>query len=177
VARLTFRESAFGCWLETVCDYLYYILIFGGMAAGLVRHSARGFYGWMSGALLFGAITSMLVTSYQRKALAADRPERYLATWQGRVEQEQSRLLWVGRRLEFIIRRCFLPYALLAFAVCDATSVAFVMCAFGANLVWPMALYSGHRMAVRERAGDGALSYSTIGRTSRGSPEGVLPQL
>src|SRR4029077_12407300 len=30
VARLKMRESAFGCWLETICDNLYYLFIFGG---------------------------------------------------------------------------------------------------------------------------------------------------
>ena len=28
VARLKLLESDFGCWLETVCDYLYYLVIF-----------------------------------------------------------------------------------------------------------------------------------------------------
>jgi phosphatidylglycerophosphate synthase len=147
VARLTFRESAFGCWLETVCDYLYYIFIFGGMAAGLVRHSPSQSYVWLTVLLFFGAIVSMLVTSYQRRTLASGQPERYLATWQGRVEKEQSLMLWVGRHTEFMIRRCFLPYALLAFALCNATRVAFVLCAFGANVVWPIALYSNRRLA------------------------------
>ena len=29
VARLKLQESAFGCWLETICDNLYYLFIFG----------------------------------------------------------------------------------------------------------------------------------------------------
>ena len=35
VARLKFQDSAFGCWLETVCDYLYYVFVFAGMMIGL----------------------------------------------------------------------------------------------------------------------------------------------
>jgi len=34
VARLTLQDSAFGCWLETFCDYLYYVFIFAGMMIG-----------------------------------------------------------------------------------------------------------------------------------------------
>ena len=30
VARLKLQESAFGCWLETMCDNLYYVFIFAG---------------------------------------------------------------------------------------------------------------------------------------------------
>ena len=36
VARLKLQDSAFGCWLETVCDYLYYVFIFAGMIIGLL---------------------------------------------------------------------------------------------------------------------------------------------
>ncbi len=30
-------ETDFGCWLETVCDWLYYLFIFGGVAVGLTK--------------------------------------------------------------------------------------------------------------------------------------------
>ena len=33
LARLTFRESAFGCWLESFTDYAGYLLVFAGMTA------------------------------------------------------------------------------------------------------------------------------------------------
>ena len=40
VARLKLQSSAFGCWLETICDYLYYLFIFAGMTIGLTRSMA-----------------------------------------------------------------------------------------------------------------------------------------
>jgi hypothetical protein len=55
--------------------------------------------------------------------------------------------LYFGRRLEFIVRRCFFPYALLFFALFNLMSVAFVLSVIGANLVWPIALYSSHAFA------------------------------
>ena len=42
VARLKLQESAFGCWLETICDYLYYLFIFVGMTIGLLRSTGNG---------------------------------------------------------------------------------------------------------------------------------------
>ena len=45
VARLKLLESDFGCWLETVCDYLYYLFIFSGMAIGLIRTVGPKFAG------------------------------------------------------------------------------------------------------------------------------------
>ncbi len=37
VAKLKLMESDFGCWLETVCDWLYYLFVFAGMAIGLSK--------------------------------------------------------------------------------------------------------------------------------------------
>ena len=77
VARLTFQDSAFGCWLETVCDYLYYVFIFAGMMIGLL---GRGPIYWVWGTVLFfGAVASFLTTALQRRRMAAARPEQYLS--------------------------------------------------------------------------------------------------
>ena len=146
VARLKLQESAFGCWLETICDYLYYLFIFAGMTIGLVRTSATGSYMAWGGLLLFGAVVSFVVTGLQRHRMAAGRPEQLLQMWQTRAASQQSNpLLYLGRHTEFIIRRCFLPYAFLFFALFNLLNVAFILAALGANVVWLIALYS-HRM-------------------------------
>jgi len=141
VARLTFQESAFGCWLETVCDYLYYIFIFAGMMIGLLE---RGPVYRVWGTLLFfGAVASFLTIALQRHRLAGARPEQYLTIWQGQASKHRANpFLYLGRYTEFLIRRCCLPYLFLAFAVFGFTYVAFIGAAVGANIVWPIALYS-----------------------------------
>jgi phosphatidylglycerophosphate synthase len=141
VARLTFQESAFGCWLETICDYLYYVFIFAGMTIGLL---ARGPVYRVWGTLLFfGALTSFLTIALQRHRLAGSRPEQYLRIWQGQASKRRSNpLLYLGRHTEFLIRRCCMPYLFLAFAVFGATYLAFIGAAVTANIVWPIALYS-----------------------------------
>src|ERR1700739_1839921 len=53
-ARLKLMESDFGCWLETVCDYLYYLFIFAGMAIGLIRTSDERIYLAWGIVILFG---------------------------------------------------------------------------------------------------------------------------
>ena len=142
VARLKLQESDFGCWLETVCDYLYYLLIFSGMAIGLVRRSGPTYLFWTE-LLLAGAVMSFLVTGMGRRRIAGARPEQYLGIWQAQAESRRSNpIMYVGRHCEFIIRRCFLPYALLAFAVLNITEVAFILSAIGVNLVWLISLYS-----------------------------------
>lgn len=143
VARLTFLESDFGCWLETLCDYLYYLFIFAGMTIGIFRSSGLRIHLVFGGLLVFGAVASFLTIGMQRRQLAAGRPEQYLGLWHKEVDGRRfNPLLYLGRHTEFIIRRCFLPYAFLFFALFNIVSWAFIGAAVGANLVWPIALYS-----------------------------------
>jgi len=152
VARLKLQESDFGCWLETICDYLYYLFIFAGMTIGLARTSGSRAYMVWGALLLFGAVLSFFITGIQRHRLTNGRPEQLLGIWQSKADSRRSNpLLFLGRHTEFIIRRCFLPYALLFFALFNIMQVAFVLGAVGANVVWLIALYS-HRTFSREKS-------------------------
>ena len=153
VARLKLLESDFGCWLETVCDYVYYLVIFAGMAIGLIRTSNERVYLTWGILLLFGAVMSFLVTAMGRHRLAGTRPEQYLGIWQAKAESRRSNpILYFGRYAEFTIRRCFMPYALLFFAVFNITKVVFFLAAIGANVVWLISLYSYCAFAIAHRS-------------------------
>jgi phosphatidylglycerophosphate synthase len=153
VARLKLLESDFGCWLETICDQLYYLFVFAGMTIGVWRNSGSRTYLIWGALLLFGAVASFLATSLQRQQLAGGRPEQYLGIWQSQASSRKSNpLLYFSRNTEFIVRRCFLPYLLLFFALFNITSVLIVLAAMGANIVWPMALYSQYAFAARRAA-------------------------
>ena len=143
VARLKLMESDFGCWLETACDYLYYLFLFIGLTLGLEKTSGSKAYFTGGVALLFGAVASFLVVALERHMLASERPERLLQIWRGHADSRRSNpLLFVSRHTEFIIRRCFFPYSLVVFALFNIMKVAFWLCVVGANVVWPVALYS-----------------------------------
>jgi phosphatidylglycerophosphate synthase len=153
VARLKLQASDFGCWLETVCDYLYYAFVFGGMIIGFTRTMGATFTLTWGPMLLFGAAASFLAVGFARRHFSKDRPEAFLSVWQGKAEQRKlNPLLYVGRHCEFIIRRCFLPYAFLAFALLNVLPYAFVATAIGANIVWSIALYSCFTLSHRRQA-------------------------
>ncbi len=153
VARLKLQESAFGCWLETVCDNLYYLFIFGGMTIGLVRSSGNRTYLAWGGLLLFGAIMSFLMTGLQRHQMTNGQPEQYLQEWHKKADSRSSNpLLYLGRHTEFIIRRCFLPYVILFFALCGIMNWFLVGATVGANVVWIVAFYSYLRFTPRPTA-------------------------
>jgi phosphatidylglycerophosphate synthase/choline kinase len=148
VARLKLQESDFGCWLETMCDYAFYLFLLAGMTIGQWRSSGTTTYLVYGGLLLFGALASFLALGWERRRLAAGRPEQLLKIWQTHAESRPSNpFLYFGRRLEFIVRRCFFPYALLVFALFNLMNVAFILSVIGANLVWPIALYSSRTFA------------------------------
>jgi uncharacterized protein (TIRG00374 family) len=143
VARLKLQVSDFGCWLDTICDYLYYIFVFVGMTVGLVRSTGKASYLTWGGMLLFGAIATFVMASIGRKRLSGQRPEQYLAEWQKNAESRKSNpLAYIGRHLEFIIRRCFMPYALLVFALLNLIWIPICVGAVGANLAWIISAYS-----------------------------------
>ena len=141
VARLTFQDSAFGCWLETVCDYLYYVFLFAGMMIGLL---ARGpVYMIWGSVLFFGAVATFLTTAMQRRRMAGARPEQYLVLWQAQAARRSSNpLLSLGRHTEVLIKRCCMPYLVLACALFGATYMAFIGAAVGSNIAWLIVLYS-----------------------------------
>jgi len=153
VARIKLQSSDFGCWLETVCDYLYYLFIFGGMSLGLTRtFGNKSYLAW--GALLgFGAMTSFLTVGFMRHHFTGAHPERFLTIWQKKAESRKTNpLLFLGRHTEFIIRRCFFPYALLGFSLLNLTRFVFIGTALGSNLVWMIALYSCITLSGKQRA-------------------------
>jgi uncharacterized protein (TIRG00374 family) len=166
VARLKLQVSAFGCWLETVCDYLFYLILFVGMTLGLWRSSGSKMYLLCGVMLLFGAMASFLATGWQRHRLAGEHPEQLLKIWQTHADSRSSNpFLYFSRHTEFIIRRCFFPYALLFFALFAIMNVAFLLSVIGANLVWPMALYSS-----RNFAGASASGVANPGASSEATP-------
>src|SRR3974390_55324 len=154
VARLKLLESDFGCWLETVCDYVFYFFLLVGMTIGQRRSSGTKAGLLWGGLLLLGAVASFLAVGWQRHRLAAGRPEQLLSIWQSHAHGRRSNpLLYFARHTEFILRRCFFPYALVVFALFNIMNVAFIFSVIGANLVWPIALYSSLTFAA-ERPSD-----------------------
>lgn len=143
VARLKLQSSAFGTWLDTICDYLYYVTTFAGITIGLVRSTGETrFAGWCV-AVFGGAIMTFITASVGRKQLSGKHPEQYLAIWQTKAESRSAGLVVnFGRYTEFIVRRCFLPYLLLVLAILNLMPMFLYMAAFGANVAWIVSLRS-----------------------------------
>ena len=153
VARLKLQASEFGCWLDTICDYLYYIVTFAGITIGLVCSKGEPSMAGWGVAVFAGAFMTFIVAGIGRRRLSGSRPEQYLELWQKNAERRSAGLLMrMGRQTEFIVRRCFLPYLLLVLAVLNLTQVFIYMAAFGANVAWIVSLRSVVAFSVKSNS-------------------------
>lgn len=142
LARITFRESAFGCWLESSVDYTSYFVLFVGMTVGLYRESGVL---WLAagGVLLVGSLILFFVVSKQRK-LATDpqRPEEYRGRLHQQLEADSGNSLsWFARRVEFLIRKPAFCHYLILFSFLGGIKVLFLIMVFGTNLSWMLVLH------------------------------------
>jgi phosphatidylglycerophosphate synthase len=161
VARLKLQVSAFGCWLDTVCDYLYYCVTFAGIIIGVLRSTGDPrIIGW-GVAIFSGALLTFITSGIGRKRLSGKRPEQYLQVWQKAAESHSSNvLLRLGRQTEFIVRRCFLPYFLLAIAALNLMHALVYMVAFGANVAWIVSLRALVAFSGKSKCAHGAAGSS-----------------
>ncbi|GBC83180.1 Bifunctional IPC transferase and DIPP synthase [bacterium HR10] len=152
LARVTARESVFGCWLETVCDYLYYLSLAGGITLGLYRQTGNDLSLLFGGAVFVGTIMSFIVTGYQRKKFTKN-PSQLAAQVNRRWEAHaQNPLFRFARTCHFLVRRPVLPYYVFLFAVLKLLPLLLVLLAVGANLVWMVSLWSNRLFRPSSRA-------------------------
>ncbi len=144
VARLTYQESDFGCWLESTCDHLFYLVVFAGMAIGLYRSTNEFVYLYTGGLFELGALLSFWVLSYQRKKTTEPgTASAYVVRWRAYLEAHRSNFFYrFALRYGELTRRSTLPYAIFFFALLGDMNFVLFMSTFGANLVWVLSLYS-----------------------------------
>jgi phosphatidylglycerophosphate synthase len=136
IARLKYQESSFGCWLETIGDYAYYIAILFGITIGAAR-SFGGIWIYQCGiAAAFGTALSFAMLLYLRRRITAGRPDQLHAIAKARFNQQPtwwSRAIW---RMSFIPTRAAMPYGIFVLALLGALPAVVVLWAVSANVYW-----------------------------------------
>lgn len=134
VARLSFRDSSFGAWLETAVDYATYLLL---LVAFTIR--GPGPSGSLSGfrtALLLalgGSLVVIAVASYLRHRVAARDPGEFDAA-SARALKHSSRFHRFARWGRQWIKRSTIAHLLVALAVVGQLPVLIYLWAFGATV-------------------------------------------
>jgi phosphatidylglycerophosphate synthase len=150
LARIKFRESAFGTWLEGFVDNITYLVIFAGITVGL--HSQYGIWPLKYGiALMIGCVLSVIVIGVQRKlSTAPDRPHEYAGKMNQLLEADSSNSLsLIVRQIHIFVKKGVLVHYVLIFTLMGGLPLFLWLATIGSNLTWILALYFTRRFFLR----------------------------
>jgi phosphatidylglycerophosphate synthase len=150
LARIKFRESAFGTWLEGFVDNVTYLVIFAGITVGL--HRQYGSWPLKYGtALIIGCVLSVVVIGVQRKlSTAPDRPHEYAGKMNQLLEADSSNSLsLIVRQIHVFVKKGVLVHYLLIFTLMGGLPLFLWLATIGSNLTWVLGLYFTRRFFLR----------------------------
>jgi phosphatidylglycerophosphate synthase len=142
LARLKFSDSAFGTWFEGSVDNLSYLLLFGGIALGLSRDRGTQEL-WIGGAVLGGAILSVVAVFWLRKSSThPQRPNEYLGKMYQRLDEDRGNWISrISRNIEFLLKKGVFIHYVVLFSILGLLPVMMRIAALAANITWILALY------------------------------------
>jgi phosphatidylglycerophosphate synthase len=155
IARIKFRESAWGTWFEGFVDNVTYLALFAGITAGL--HHQYGSWPISVGiALIVGTILSIVVIALQRKrATNRERPHEYSGRMNQLMDADSSNLISrVVLQLHIFIKKGVMVHYLVIFTVLGGLPLFLSLAALGSNLTWILALYFNRRFFGRTSLAD-----------------------
>jgi phosphatidylglycerophosphate synthase len=150
LARIKFRESAFGTWLEGFVDNITYLVVFAGITVGL--HRQYGSWPLKYGiALIIGCVLSVIVIGVQRKlSTAPDRPHEYAGKMNQLLEADTSNSLsQIVRQVHVFVKKGVLVHYVLIFTLMGGLPLFLWLASVGSNLTWILGLYFTRRFFFR----------------------------
>jgi phosphatidylglycerophosphate synthase len=145
LARLQYKDSTFGCWLDTFGDYSYYLSIFTGLTIGLVAQTHLPGFWWIGAAVLVGSLITFALMTLLRNRITDGRPERLRSTANAHF-QGKSRFGKLLTDVSTVATRATMPYGILVLAVLDLLPIVLVLAAIGAQIYWVSLLVGLRRL-------------------------------
>jgi phosphatidylglycerophosphate synthase len=136
LARLQYKESALGCWIDTFGDYTYYIAIFAGLTVGAARQTGSPVLWWIGLALGAGVLMTFALLILLRWRATGGRPEQLRATTAAHFNASRKPWARTAVWLAGSATRATMPYGILAFAVLGLLPAVVVLATIGANAYW-----------------------------------------
>jgi 1L-myo-inositol 1-phosphate cytidylyltransferase / CDP-L-myo-inositol myo-inositolphosphotransferase len=136
LARLQYKDSTFGVWVDTLGDYSYYLAIFTGLMIGAVHQTRWPGFWWIGGALISGSLLTFALLILLRRRITRGRPERLRSTAQSHFEHRGRRWTALAAQVSTVATRATMPYGIVAFAIAGALPALLVLAAIGANVYW-----------------------------------------
>lgn len=133
VARLTLRDDPFGAWLETVVDYLTYLLVLAALVVASQQRPGAQAYRAAAVIALAASIVIIAVAGYLRHRVAAADP--------GQFDDASARALASATRFHRFarwgrqwIKRSTMAHLIVALAAVDQLPALLYLWAFGATV-------------------------------------------
>jgi phosphatidylglycerophosphate synthase len=136
LARLQFKESAFGCWVDTLGDYVYYIAVFAGLTVGAARYTGSALFWWCGAALSIGVLLTLALLILLRWRATGGHPEHLRSRTTAHFAGSGKRWARLAAKLAPCATRATMPYGIVMFAVLGLLPVVVVLATIGANLYW-----------------------------------------
>jgi phosphatidylglycerophosphate synthase len=152
LARLQYRESAFGTWLDTLGDYSYYVAMFIGLTIGVARQTGSPLAWWIGGALMIGTALTVAFLILLRKRITRGHPERLNTTTRAHFYATGKRWAHVVAKLSTVATRSTMPYGVLGLAIVNLLPLVLVLAAIGAQVYWISLAVEFRRLVDRSRA-------------------------
>jgi phosphatidylglycerophosphate synthase len=170
LARLQFKESAFGCWVDTAGDYVYYIAVFAGLTVAAARQTGSRAFWWCGAALSIGVVLTLGLLILLRWRATGGRPERLRTTTAAHFYGTGKRWARIVARLAPCATRATMPYGLLGFAVLGLLPVVVVLATIGANVYWISLALEFRRLVNDPAGGDSTRAPASHGSASEPRP-------
>jgi phosphatidylglycerophosphate synthase len=131
IARLKFEESPLGCWLDSVADYAYYFIYFGGVAVGLYRQHSEPWVIWAGASALIGTGLSQAVTAHHRRRFGGSNPSGFATMVQQELEKVQSRSTgaFLAHWLNQYAKRSTMPFWCMIMVLLDGAAIVLLSAA------------------------------------------------
>jgi phosphatidylglycerophosphate synthase len=136
LARFQYKESAFGCWLDTVGDYTYYLAIFAGVTVGTVRRTGWSGYWWVGASVLVGSVLTFALLILLRRRITNGRPDQLRTIAKSHFYGTRKRWAYIVAKLSTCATRATMPYGILALALVGLLPVVLILAALGAQVYW-----------------------------------------
>ncbi|RPI51285.1 MAG: hypothetical protein EHM55_19340 [Acidobacteria bacterium] len=131
VARLSFRDSAFGAWLETIVDYVSYFLLLGGLVFGSQQREHAGLYQNAALVALAGSIVITAVAGYLRHRVAGADPGQFDDASSAALEKASPFHRFAAWARQWI-KRSTIAHLVVVLALVNQLPILILLWAFGA---------------------------------------------
>jgi len=132
VARLTFRQSPKGQWIDTVTDNLSYVALLVGLIVGQLRREPTALTLWLGVVAVIAVLTGLVVVYQRLHGMGKGSLLDFKIPPRDRVDPMTGRVFWVYEQLLPLIRRDIFAFGCFLLALADLPAVIYGLWVLGA---------------------------------------------